>query len=624
MIRRLLSLSALVLSLCTVARANDAADKPAVADKPAAADKPAMANKPAAADKPAASATGKPAAVAVEARIRTNDASVQRAMQDELARSMSDLHLGDESRPYYLGYTIYDLEQASVNATLGALTASHAYRGRILRTDLRVGDPSFDNSNFEGGARVETVPIEDDYAALRRELWLRTDEAYKSALETLARKRAAAAGQAAASADDAAVGDFSKEAPSHREVPFPAGAAEPEALREAARKLSSVLADFPEISSSRVAASYAIVRRRLLSSEGSFVDDNQHTVQINVVAETQAPDGMKLRSFVPFTALTPTGLPALAEMEKSVRAMAKELVAMRSAPVAASGAGAVLFEGLAAPQVVKLLIGDQVAGTPPPKTAQAGSDEGNDQAALATKLGQKVASALVTAVDDPALTSGPGRAPLYGSYKIDDEGVPAQRVSLIEHGVLKSLLMSRTPRKEIVHSNGHARAPRFSAPRARVGTLVVSGVHPEPRAALLENLGKIAKGGGITTYVVRLLDDDSLAGGDADDLAALLSFGMGGHGPPPVRPLVVYRLDHGKETLVRGLLLENLLPRSLKDITAVGSDATVYNFLEGGAGFSGVPTTIISPPLLVSDVDVRRQTGRNRKPPLYPSPLARH
>jgi predicted Zn-dependent protease len=592
MIRRLGSLSAVMLSLCAVARANDAAEKPA--------------------------------AVAVEARIRTNDAVVQRALQDELARSMSDLHLGDESRPYYLGYTIYDLEQASVNATLGALTASHAYRGRILRTDLRVGDPSFDNSNFEGGARVETVPIEDDYAALRRELWLRTDEAYKAALETLARKRAAAEGQADAAADEAAVGDFSKEAASHLEVPFPAGAAEPQALREAARKLSSVLADFPEISSSRVSASYAIVRRRLLSSEGTFVDDNQHTVQINVVAETQAPDGMKLRSFVPFTALVPTGLPALAEMEKSVRAMAKELVAMRGAPVAASGAGAVLFEGLAAPQVVKLLLGDQVAGTPPPKTAQAGSDEGNDQGALATKLGQKVAAAGVNAVDDPAQAAGPGKAALYGSYKIDDEGVPAQRVSLIEHGVLKSLLMSRTPRKEIVHSNGHARAPRFAAPRARVGTLVVSGVRPQPRAALLEELGKIAKGGGITTYVVRLLDDDSLAGGEADDLAALLSFGMGGHGPPPVRPLVVYRLDHGKETLVRGLLLENLLPRSLKDITAVGADPTVYNFLEGGAGFSGVPTTIISPPLLVSDVDVRRQSGRNRKPPLYPSPLARH
>jgi TldD protein len=556
-------------------------------------------------------------------RVRTNDGAVQSAMRDELARSMSDLRLGDEAHPYYLGYTIYDLDQATVNATLGALTAEHAYRGRILRTDLRVGDPSFDNTNFEGGAKVETIPLEDDYAALRRELWLRTDEAYKSALETLARKRAAAEGQAAAE-DEAAVGDFSKEAVAHLEVPFPAGAADPEALRATARKLSSVLADFPDIASSRVAATFAIVRRRFCSSEGSVVDDNQRTVRIDVVAETQAPDGMKLKSFVPFTALTPAGLPPLADMEKAVRAMAKELSAMRTAPVATTGAGAVLFEGLAAPQLVKLLLGDQIAGTPPPRTAQAGSDEGNDQGALANKLGQKVAAAILNAVDDPSLAVGPGKAPLYGAYKIDDEGVAAQKVSVLEHGVLKSLLMSRTPRKEIAHSNGHARAPKFAAPRARVGTLVVSGTRPLPHAALLDELGKIAKGGGVTTYVVKLLDDDSLPGSDTDELATLLAFGMGSHGPPPVHPLVVYRLDHGKETLVRGLLLENLVPRSLKDITAVGADGVADNFLEGGAGFSGVPTTIVSPPLLVADVDVRRQSGRNRKPPLYPSPLARH
>jgi hypothetical protein len=152
----------------------------------------------------------------------------------------------------------------------------------------------------------------------------------------------------------------------------------------------------------------------------------------------------------------------------------------------------------------------------------------------------------------------------------------------------------------------------------------VSGARTLSRAGLLDELGKIAKSGGVTTYVVRLLDDDTIPGNESEDLTSLLSFGLGSHGPPPVRPLVVYRVDHGKETLVRGLLLENLLPRSLKDITAVGADGVVSNFLEGGAGFSGVPTTIISPALLVSDVDVRRQTGRNRKPPLYPSPLARH
>ncbi|HXJ20693.1 MAG TPA: metallopeptidase TldD-related protein [Polyangia bacterium] len=569
-------------------------------------------------------AGGSPGAAEAPApAVRVNDGAVKTALQDELARSMADLRLGDEPRPYYLAYTLSDLDQATVNATLGAVTAAHGYQGRVLRTDVRVGDPSFDNTNFEGGARVETIPFEDDYAALRRELWLRTDEAYKAALETLARKRAAAAGQAGAAEDEESVGDFSKETVAHLEVPFPSGNADPEALRETARKLSALLIDYPEIQTSRVSATYAIVRRRLVSSEGSFIDDFQRTTRIDVVADTQAPDGMKLRSFVPFTALTPAGLPPMAQMEKAVRAMAKELVAMRTAPVATSGAGAVLFEGLAAPQLVKQLLGDQIAGTPPPKTAQAGSDEGNDQSALASKLGQKVAAPIVSAVDDPGLATGPGGAPIYGSYKADDEGVPAQRVSVVEHGVLKSLLMSRTPRKEIAHSNGHARAPRFASPRARVGTLIVSGAHPLSRPALLGELGKIAKSGGVTTYVVRLLDEETLPGAEGDDLSALLSFGLGSHGPPPVRPLVVYRVDHGKETLVRGVLLENLLPRSLKEITAVGSDPTVDNYLEGGGGFSGVPSTIVSPPLLVSDVDIRRQTGRNRKPPLYPSPLAR-
>jgi TldD protein len=567
-------------------------------------------------------AAGGPPTPTPSASVRVNDAAVRNAMQDELARSMADLRLGDEPRPYYLAYTISDLDQATVNATLGAVTSAHGYHGRVLRTDVRVGDPSFDNTNFEGDAHVDTIPFEDDYAAIRRELWLRTDEAYKSALETLSRKRAAAAGQAGLGDDEPAVGDFSKEAPAHLEVPFPAGSAEPEALRDTARQLSALLLEFPEIQTSRVAASYAIVRRRFISSEGSFVDDFQRTTRIDVIAETQAPDGMKLREFVPFTALTPGGLPPVPQMEKAVRAMAKELVAMRSAPVAATGAGAVLFEGLAAPQLVKRLLGDQIAGTPPPRTTQAGSDD-DDQSALAGKLGQKVASPILSAADDPLLAAGPGGAALFGAYKIDDEGVPAQRVSIIEHGVLKSLLMSRTPRREIAHSNGHARAPRFASPRARVGALVVSGARPLPRPALLDELGKIAKSGGVTTYVVRLLDEDTLPGTEGDDLTALLSFGLGSHGPPPIRPLVAYRLDHGKETLVRGLMLENMLPRSLKDITAIGGDVTVDNYLDGGSGFSGVPTTIVSPPLLVSDVDIRRQTGRNRKPPLYPSPLAR-
>ncbi|MDB4983568.1 MAG: peptidase modulator of gyrase, partial [Myxococcales bacterium] len=268
------------------------------------------------------------AGAAPHAGVRVDDAVVRQALQDELARTMSELHLGDEPRPYYVAYTITDAQQENASAAFGALTSAHAYEGRLLRTDLRVGSAAFDNTNFEPGAKVDALPMEDDYATLRRELWLRTDEAYKTALELYARKRAAAAGQA--NGDEASeVGDFSKEAPTRVEVPFPAGRPEAEALRAAVVKLSAVFRDFPEISGARVTGSYSVVRRRMASSETAWIDDSSRATRIEVIADAQADDGMKLRHFVPFSALEPSGLPPLPEMEKAVRAMATELTALR-------------------------------------------------------------------------------------------------------------------------------------------------------------------------------------------------------------------------------------------------------------------------------------------------------
>ncbi len=571
-----------------------------------------------------ARADSQPAPIA-SARVHVDDAAVERAMRDELGRSTSELHLGDEPKPYYVAYTISDIEQATVSATFGAVASDTDFQARVLRTDVRVGDPSFDNSNFEGsGGHIESLPIDDDYAALRRELWLRTDEGYKSAVETLARKRSAESGQAKDDADDK-VGDFSSEPPAHVTLPRASSDVleQAAALRERVVRLSAILRDYPAIQGSRVNGTYAVGRRRMLSSEGTWIDDNRRLVRIDVTADTQAEDGMKLRSFVPFTALTLAGLPAATDMEKAVRAMASELAAMRTAPVAHNGSAVVLFDGVAAGQIVKHLLAEQLTGTPPPKTASAGSDEQGQSSELANKLGLKVASVLLSIADDPLQEIGPGRAPLIGAYRADDEGIPAKRVSVVEKGILKALLMSRTPSQEIAHSNGHARAPRFAPPHVHIGNLIVTPTAPGlARKALLARMEKAAKTGGLEAYVVRLLDDPNVPGGDADDMMSIFSFGLAGGrgGPPPVRPLVVYRVNKGQEQLVRGLTLEGLLPRSLKEITAVGRDPVIYNFIDSGGGGTGIPSSIVTPPLLFSDVDIRRVTGKNRKPPLYPRP----
>jgi len=70
---------------------------------------------------------------------------------------------------------------------------------------------------------------------------------------------------------------------------------------------------------------------------------------------------------------------------------------------------------------------------------------------FAGKLGHKVASELVSLIDDPFAVEGPGASPF------DAEGVPRKRLALIEDGVLKAFMYdSYSAAKDGVKSTGHA------------------------------------------------------------------------------------------------------------------------------------------------------------------------
>ena len=112
---------------------------------------------------------------------------------------------------------------------------------------------------------MEALPGEDDAAAVRRELWVRTDEAYESAVETLAKKRSAATGQAAGEEEEN-VPDFSRDEPAKLTVPFPGGLPEPDQLLDVVARLSAIAREFPDVAVGRVTCTSATVRRRFVSS----------------------------------------------------------------------------------------------------------------------------------------------------------------------------------------------------------------------------------------------------------------------------------------------------------------------------------------------------------------------
>jgi hypothetical protein len=130
-------------------------------------------------------------------RVSAQESPTLAAMRDEMQRSMAELRMKGEPAPYYISYEVLDRTIADVSGRLGAIIENPPRRSRTLRVEVRVGDYTFDSSRFilqgfgGGMSTGETVlaPVDEDYDAMRREIWLTTDAAYKRAVTTFARKR---------------------------------------------------------------------------------------------------------------------------------------------------------------------------------------------------------------------------------------------------------------------------------------------------------------------------------------------------------------------------------------------------------------------------------------------------
>ncbi|HEY3498955.1 MAG TPA: metallopeptidase TldD-related protein [Polyangiaceae bacterium] len=534
---------------------------------------------------------------------------LRRALADELGRTLERLVIPGEAKPYFVSYTVLDTDLYAAVASYGAVTLASAVPTRSIVVSLRVGSPELDNSaaGFSGSGRLSAfggAPIEDDYAALRRELWQSSDGEYKEALEALAQKKNALAARVNERQDS--FPDFSPE-PKHETI-VSDKASDPRSgdrkLQEIIERLSLLAARAPGVVDSGASAQRSVSRRRLLTSEGTWADEPDRFVRVAVHASARTEDGMHVHAGLDFTGTDPSTLPSVEVMEAKLKDGLARLELTRAAPLADGGSAVVLFEGEAAAELVRGLLARRLSGTPPLRYVGADTDR-----SLASKLGVEVVSPLLDVYDDPTVTTGPGGELLWGHFAADDEGVPAQRVSLIERGVLKTLLMSRAPRKEIRQSNGHFRRGRGAA----IGNLIVKANRPLSRKALLELAVRESKkrGPGTRVYVVRRLAYRHAFG-------MKQSFDMLGNEGLPVEGSVAAMeaslVVDGKERPVRGLTLENIDLRALRDLLGAGKDAYVLNY-----GFAS-GTSVISPSLLIPNIDVKRHEADNPKPPTYPAP----
>jgi len=504
--------------------------------------------------------------------------------------------------PYFLSYAVSDASMVSISAQYGGLVSSSANHARVADVQVRLGEPKLDNTHgtHRGSAVNSTaLPLNDDREALVRSLWLATNTGYGTALDNYLRVKTEA--EVRAKEEDNSP-DFSQEPPQvHIGKPAPPVVVDRAAWEKRVKALSQLFRDYPDVYRNMVILSAQNETDYFASSEGSKVVAPHLQARLVVFATTRADDGMDLFRAQTFEAETVEGLPAQPEMEAAVRELGKSLEALRKAPITEPFDGPAILSGRAAAVFFHEVLGHRLEGQ-----RQRGDEEGQT---FTKDVGKEVLPTFLSVADDPTVTRFE-KTWLSGSYEYDDEGEKAQRVPLIQDGVLKTFLMSRLPIAHFSNSNGHGRAQTGKMPTGRQGNLIVTSTKTEPEVALRKQLIEEAKKQG-KPYGLYFEDISS-------------GFAVTTRNSPQafqVIPLVVWRVyvDGRPDELVRGVSIVGTPQAALKSILATSDTREVFNG-ECGAESGTIPVSAVAPAMLMSTIETQKQAQGTARPPILPIP----
>jgi hypothetical protein len=556
-------------------------------------------------------ALGGLAATAATVNAADQNDTVMRAMRDELERSKNQLQLGSLEKPYFIAYRVQERQLMNAAATFGSTTQRNETRHRTVTVEVRVGDPTLDNTNFQAGMMMgpmlggsAMISLDDDYDGLRRDLWLATDRAYKQAVEQLSRKKAALENKT--QTDDTP--DFSAQAPAtivDRRVQPTAALDQAVAL---ARELSAVFRDLPDIATSTVMLGSGKEITRYVNTEGSSFVREETSTHIIARAATQAADGFPIEDHFVVYRRGWDGLPPKAELLTAMQDLGNRITRERQASLLEQYNGPVLFEGQAAVELFAQAFAPQLVGR---KTPVADSSNPMMSATAAEnpfldKIGATVLPGFLTVVDDPTLEDWKGK-PLVGATQVDDEGVPTRPVSLVEKGRLKTLLVSRSPVRGVPVSSGsfHGNGPAPS-------NLIVTAAEGLASAALKAELLKIAQQRGRPFgVIIRRIGNPQFR----TERVFVSSRGNGVRIEPAIEAVKVF--PDGHEEPLRNVEISGFEASAFKDILSAGAEPTVLALPFRGGNLM----SYVVPSLLFEEVTLKKPSGQIPKPPLAKHPF---
>ena len=534
----------------------------------------------------AAALAGDNSAAPAAPSISTNDHgdAVLKAMLVELKRSQEKLQLGQLQRPYYIDYQVTEIQDDIADATWGALRTDQVNKGRLVRVVVRIGDYKQDSYFGEGTGAVESMPTDNDEMALRRQLWLATDKAYKAALSGFTEKQAAL--KSVETESDLA--DFSEEKPAQSVRELTKLDVDMDKWKQTLRTTSDMFRSDPNLETSSALLNFRVLNRYFVNTEGTVARNGKNIYTVLFSGSDQADDGMHLERSHGWVVTRADELPKQDEIQQEAKKLIGSFEALKKAPLVEDDyRGPVLFSADAATSVFERLIVPNILGIRP--------DLGNPartNGEFASYYKGRVLPETFTVVDDPKLKEFDHQS-LAGTYDVDDEGVEAQKVTVVEKGILTNYLLGREPIRDFPHSNGHGRTALAGAPRPQISNLIFKAANSVSFDELKKKLIAMCKDQGRPYgYYVETTG-------------------------PQLSPRLLWRIyvNDGHQELVRGAVFKQLDTRALRsDIVATGTDNYVYNRAEP------LPSAIVAPSILFGELDIQRANRTREKLPQYPAP----
>jgi predicted Zn-dependent protease len=531
------------------------------------------------------------------------------AMNDELARSVNQLKIEKHDKPYYVSYHIDDSETLEIDASFGAITNDRESRNRKLYVDVHVGDYQLDSGNMRPSFGWEelmggtNLSLDDDYDAIRHKLWLKTDYAYKHAVQNLEKKKATLQQRNEKERPD----DWSREQPFVLLHPKQEFSTKRAAWKTTIKNLSSIFKSYPKIRKSEVDFSETLFNKYFVNSEGSKFRITEATCVVTATATAQASDGTKIADSIVLAAIDERHMPSSEEMETKIKQLAQRLTRAIDAKEPDSYEGPVLLQGEAAADFFSRALAPNVVVKRAPDDEMFHRADDSSQ----SRIGRRILPTFISVIDDPTLKDASG-ANLSSSSEIDNEGVPSKQVVLVEKGVLKTLLSTRLPTMKVKNSNGHAPGGNN---RAVTTNLIIQSAEKLDPAKLKTKLFELGKDDALEYVLVvrkmswtpvpdmQNLDIEGFTGGGRTDRVNL---------PLAVDVSRLY-LSDGHEEPLRGSSFAPSTMRILRDIAATGDDSQMYPQPGGNS-------SITTPSIILKDVEVQKPHSDVDKPPTLTHP----